>query len=348
MIVPMRKLYAAVCCMCITILSLYAAESVITVTAAGEKLHAEMTWNPLTQEIIFSVDNKTASCRVGEPLVLFNKHDARFLAAPMMQDSVPVLPAELFTQLQSFFTHNTAGTGSTASLFRVGAVLIDPGHGGKDPGTIGSYQEDGKKITIYEKDIALTVSLAVYNKLKKQYPDKKILLTRSDDKHLELEERVALANTIPLKKNEAVLFISIHANSAGFNKRPSGFEVWYLPPGYRRDLRDLIDKNSATQEILPILHSMLEEEFTTESILIANSILDGLDKQIGKESKNRGVKEEEWFVVKNAKMPSVLVELGFVTNPEEAKRLNTPEYLHRCAVGIYNGIQAFIARFENS
>lgn len=333
----MHKLCAVVYCMCISMAVLCAAESYITVTAAGEKLHADMTWNPLTQEIIFAADNKTASCRVGEPLVLFNKQEAQLLAAPLIKDSVPVLPAELFTQLQVFFAS------STAALFRVGAVLLDPGHGGKDPGTVGSYEEDGKKITIYEKDIALTVSLAVYHSLKKQYPDKKILLTRSDDSYLSLKERVEFANTIPLKKNEAVLYISIHANSAGFNKRPFGFEVWYLPPAYRRDL---IDKDTASQEVLPILNSMLEEEFTTESILIANSILEGLDTQIGKESKNRGVKEKEWFVVKNAKMPSVLVELGFVTNPEEAKRLNTPEYLHRCAAGIYNGIQAFIARFE--
>ena len=181
--------------------------------------------------------------------------------------------------------------------------------------------------------------------LRTAYPDKKILLTRSGDTYPSLEDRVEMANGVPLKKNEAILYISIHANAAPFNKKPYGFEVWYLPTDYRRDL---IDKNAASKEIIHILNSMMEEEFSTESILIAKNISDGLDAQIGKESKNRGLKEKEWFVVRNAKMPSVLIELGFVTNPEEAKRLNTPSYLQKCAQGIYNGLTAFISRFESS
>ncbi len=316
-----------------------AAEKTISAADAAKVLDADVAWNPLSQEITFTVGEHTAQCRIGKPLVFFDYREAAVTHAPQMStDAQPILPVALFTQLEDFFKRFNTG-----SFFRVGAVLIDPGHGGSDPGTVGSYIENGKTIPVYEKNIALTVSLALYELLRKTYPDKKILLTRSGDTYPSLEDRVEMANEVPLKKNEAILYISIHANAAPFNKKPYGFEVWYLPPDYRRDL---IDKTAASKEIVHILNSMMEEEFSTESILIAKNISDGLDAQIGKESKNRGLKEKEWYVVRNAKMPSVLIELGFVTNPEEAKRLNTPSYLQKCAQGIYNGLTAFISRFE--
>jgi len=316
----------------------FSAEKNISAFDAAKALDADLTWDPLSQEITFTVGDHTAQCRIGSPLVFFDYRDAAIVQAPQMgTNAQPQLPIVLFTQLENFFKQFDTG-----SFFRVGAILIDPGHGGKDPGTIGSYVENGKTIPVYEKNIALTVSLSLYDMLCKSYPDKKILLTRSGDTYPSLEDRVEMANKVPLKKNEAILFISIHAN-ANLSKRPYGFEVWYLPQEYRRNL---IDKNTASKEIAHILNSMLEEEFSTESILIAKNILDGLDAQIGKVSKNRGLKEQEFFVVRNAKMPSVLIELGFVTNPEEAKRLNTPSYLQKCAQGIYNGLTAFISRFE--
>ena len=317
----------------------FAADKTVSALDAAKALDADLTWDPLSQEITFTVGDHTAQCRIGRPLVFFDYHETALAQAPQMgTNAQPLLPAALFTQLEDFFKQFDTG-----SFFRVGAILIDPGHGGKDPGTVGSYVENGKTIPVYEKNIALTVSLSLYEMLRKTYPDKKILLTRSGDTYPTLPERIEMANNVSLKKNEAILYISIHANAAPLNKKPYGFEVWYLPSDYRRDV---IDKNAASKEIAHILNSMLEEEFSTESILIAKNISDGLEAQIGKESKNRGLKEKEWFVVRNAKMPSVLIELGFVTNPEEAKRLNTPSYLQKCAQGIYNGLTAFISRFE--
>ena len=325
----------------LSVASVFAAEKTVSAAEAAKALDADVSWNPLSQELTFTVGEHTAQCRIGKPLVFFDYREAAIAQAPRMgTDAQPQLPAALFTQLEDFFKQFNTG-----AFFRVGAILIDPGHGGRDPGTVGSYIENGKTIPVYEKNIALTVSLALDELLRKTYPDKKIILTRSGDTYPSLEDRVEMANGVPLKKNEAILYISIHANAAPFNKKPYGFEVWYLPTDYRRDL---IDKNAASKEIIHILNSMMEEEFSTESILIAKNISDGLDAQIGKESKNRGLKEKEWYVVRNAKMPSVLIELGFVTNPEEAKRLNTPSYLQKCAQGIYNGLTAFISRFESS
>ena len=197
-----------------------------------------------------------------------------------------------------------------------------------------------------EKDINLKVAKLLGERLKTAYPDKQIILTRDKDVYLTLQERTEIANNVKVKENEAVLFISIHVNSS-LNKTSSGYEVWYLSPGYRRTV---LDQSAAGDDksLFPILNSMLEEEYTTESIMIAKFIMDGLQSQIGNDSKARGIKAEEWFVVKNSNMPSVLIELGFVSNEKEALLLNDTTYLKKAALGIYNGIGAFITHFERS
>ena len=195
-----------------------------------------------------------------------------------------------------------------------------------------------------KKDLVLTISKELSQKLKTAYPDKDVILTRSDDTWLTLEQRVDIANSIRLEPHEAILYISIHIN-ASLDKSASGYEVWYLSPGFRRTV---LESTGEDKELESILNSMLEEEYTTESVLIAKFIMDGLDVQIGNQSKSRGIKAEEWFVVRNANMPSVLVEAGFITNEKEAALLDDPQYLRKLTQGIYNGLAAFISHFERS
>ena len=200
---------------------------------------------------------------------------------------------------------------------------------------------------MYEKDIALSVSNKLADQLRNAYPDKKIIMTRSDDTWLSLEQRVDIANSIQLEPHEAIIYISVHVN-ASLNKTASGYEVWYLTPDYRRTVLDSSNIDADDEALIPILNSMLEEEYTTESVLIAKFIMDGLTAQIGNDSPSRGIKAEEWFVVRNANMPSVLVETGFVTNEKEAELLGSDEYLRKIALGIYNGVVAFVTHFERS
>lgn len=318
------------------------AASPVTVSLSdvAKQLSADLFWDPLSGSILLSKNGHLVSFRVDEPLVLFDYHDLALLDAPRRSGQGIFLSKSFSDRLASFFN-----TLPPPVSYRVGAILIDPGHGGKDPGAIGKALINGKSVDLAEKDVVLKVAKDVFARLSKQYPDKKIVLTRNRDTYPSLEERVELANSVKLDAHEAILYISIHANSA-FNKSSSGFEVWYLTPDYRRTVIDKTD--TETSEILPILNSMMEEEFTTESILIAKSIMEELDVKIGKQSQNRGIKEEAWFVVRNARMPSVLVELGFVSNPVEAKLLANDEYLQKCAGGIYNGISSFISNFEGS
>lgn len=230
------------------------------------------------------------------------------------------------------------------SSLAVTTLIIDAGHGGKDPGAVGRHEIDGKPFVIHEKDVVLSVAADLHRRLTAAYPDKRIILTRNDDTYLTLEERTEIANSITLRENEAMVFISIHAN-ASLNRNASGFEVWYLPPDVRRELIDPESIDPEVRDVAPILNTMLEEEFTIESILLARSVSEGMESSIGSLSANRGLKEESWFVVRNAKMPSVLVELGFVTNPEEAVLLGRPDYLKKLTEGIYNGVTGFIGRF---
>ena len=166
------------------------------------------------------------------------------------------------------------------------------------------------------------------------------------DVFLTLQERTEIANSVKLKADEAVLYISVHVN-ASLDQKAHGYEVWYLSPGYRRTVIDSKDADN-DPKLFPILNSMMEEEYTTESILIAKFIMDGLQSQVGDLTLARGIKAEEWFVVRNSNMPSVLVELGFLTNYKEACLLNDKSYLQKTALGIYNGITAFVTHFERS
>lgn len=304
---------------------------------AASRLGAEVFADPVSGVFYFIKDGKTAAFKAGSQVALFDGKPVVLKSAP--GGNPPALTEEIFSEMQDFFT-----SASSLSFYRVGAILIDPGHGGKDPGASGSYTEGGTTITVREKDVTLSVGQRLYEMLSAKYPDKQILMTRTDDSYPSLEDRVNMANSVELARHEAIIYVSVHANAA-FNKNSSGFEVWYLSPDYRRTVID--EESVDAEEILPILNSMMEEEFTTESILIAKSILDGLEAEIGDVSNNRGLKAESWFVVRNAKMPSVLIELGFVTNEKEARLLNDSATLQKYTTGIYNGIVNFVSYFES-
>lgn len=233
-----------------------------------------------------------------------------------------------------------------ASHFKIAAILIDPGHGGKDSGAIGEFGTGKDRLRVVEKDVVLTIGNDVYARLQARWPDKRILITRSGDTYPTLDERVDMANSMELGVNEAIIYVSIHAN-ASFNKNASGYEVWYLSPEYRRTVVDTKKAEGVDKQVVPILNSMLEEEYTTESVFLAKTVLGGVRRSVGDVSIDRGIREEEWFVVRNARMPSILVEVGFVTNENEARLLSDPAHLRKLGDGIYNGIVDFVDYFES-
>lgn len=319
-----------------------AAASFLSLTAAASGLKARLAWDPLTKSGYLERAGVRANLAVGLPWLLFDYRETLPVDPPREGSAGPELSPALYAILEKRFSDAEA---AHKGHFSIAAILIDPGHGGKDPGAVGEHVIGGKKLRVVEKDLALDVSLRVYRALKERFPDKRIYISRSGDSYPTLEERVAMANEVPLGPEEAIIYVSIHAN-ASFNKNSKGFEVWYLNPDYRRTLVDPESAKGVGEDIAPILNAMLEEEFTTESIMLARKIVEDLQQRVGLESPNRGVRAEEWFVVRNVRMPSVLVEMGFVTNPEEAALLASDDYLKRLSDGIYTGIVDFVGYFE--
>ncbi len=226
---------------------------------------------------------------------------------------------------------------------QVTTIFIDPGHGGKDPGAIGRHEINGSRVEVMEKDVVLDVSLRLKNLLSSRYPEIDIVMSREDDRYIELIDRYEMANALTAERNDSTIFISIHAN-ASINTGARGFEVWYLSPEFRRTLITETDV-STSGEIVPILNSMLEEEITIQSIMLGRTILSGLQNHLGYDSINRGLKQETFAVVRGARMPSVLVEIGFLTNNEEFRLLQDERHLQEIAEGIYNGVNEFINSF---
>jgi N-acetylmuramoyl-L-alanine amidase len=274
--------------------------------------------------------------------VLLDGREVLNLPVPFLNGGLLNFPEAFVSSLKSAIDALSA---EEHDRLRIAAIIVDPGHGGRDAGAIGNHVIGGRTLTIREKDVTLKTALELHRELSAAYPDKRVLLTRNGDTYPTLEDRVTLAHSVPLKENEAVIFISVHAN-ASFNKSARGFEVWYLSPEYKRDVLD--KSRYDNMAVFSIENDLMQEEYTMESVIMARGILARLAETIGGDSPSRGIKAEEWFVVRNARMPSVLVELGFVTNAEDAVLLSSDTYLKNLSDALYKGIVDFITMFERS
>ena len=130
----------------------------------------------------------------------------------------------------------------------------------KIPALIGEHETSKGLVRIVEKDLNLRIALEIFSELKRRFPERRIILSRDKDVYPSLEERVDLANSETLEDNQAIIYVSIHAN-ASFNKNAKGFEVWYLNPEYRRTVVDANLGKKFGEDIVPIMNAMLEEEY---------------------------------------------------------------------------------------
>ena len=234
-------------------------------------------------------------------------------------------------------------------------VVIDPGHGGRDPGTIG---RKGTK----EKAIVLQVSKYLRELIQNRHKAK-VLLTRSKDVFLDLEKRVKFANKKKLewcgkdmgsnvdakKKSRICLFVSIHVNSHP-RKSIQGLEIYHF--GKASDPRALevaarengMKLESDTPPWQFIITDNLNDHKIKESQTFAESTNDKLITTLRKnyKIKNHGVKTAPFYVLRFTTMPSILAEVGFVSNSMEEKRLKTTTFQKKLAEGIYQGIQAYL------
>lgn len=178
-------------------------------------------------------------------------------------------------------------------------VLIDPGHGGNDKGTQSKRDKN-----IYEKDLNLEIAKKVANKLSK-HEDVQVLVTRSDDKYVSLDERVNTA-----KKNSVDALVSIHLNAQEDETTATGIETWYRAGA------------------------------TDGSKKLAESVQQTMLSYV--KEKDRGILENNFEVLRDSDMPAILVECGFLTNPQDEKKLLDKKHQNQLAEGIIQGILSFL------
>jgi N-acetylmuramoyl-L-alanine amidase len=236
---------------------------------------------------------------------------------------------------------------TNASLARqlglnVKTIVIDPGHGGKDPGChLGSRLE--------EKDIVLNISKILASKIKAKLGCN-VFLTRRSDVFLPLERRTAIAN---MKK--ADLFISLHVN-AHRDRRISGIETYFLNMATNKRAVMLAARENATSQknisdLQTILNDLMLNSKIHESSRLAQKVQSGMiseTRRTYKYVKDLGVKQAPFYVLIGAQMPSILVEVGFLTNSTEKKRLTTKLYKEKIAEGIADGISSYIKSIDYS
>jgi N-acetylmuramoyl-L-alanine amidase len=222
-------------------------------------------------------------------------------------------------------------------------IVIDPGHGGHDTGTISP---SGMR----EKDLVLDVAHKLRAYIKHKYPDVEVLLTRDSDRFIALEERTAIANS-----RRADLFISVHANASP-SRAASGVETYFLSPdrapqedastAARENARVAADKPADKAQ--PIVASVTVGNRVAESRELARYIQSGLVRGIGAASPrtaaNRGVKHAAFVVLLGAAMPSVLAEVSFLSNPKDDALLQTAQFRDRIAASLFAGLNAYLKR----
>ena len=219
---------------------------------------------------------------------------------------------------------------------KIGKIVIDPGHGGHDTGTIGPNG-------LLEKDLVLDVSRRL-GKLLAARLGAQVVFTRRDDTFIPLETRTSIAN-----QEQADLFVSVHANSS-HDPDARGVETYYLnftssPEALEVAARENAASDKSIHELQDLVKKIALKEKIDESREFASDVQGALHTGLAVRNpgeRNRGVKKAPFVVLIGANMPSILAEISFLSNPGDERRLRTPEYRQRIAESLYRGISHYI------
>ena len=233
-------------------------------------------------------------------------------------------------------TANGARSLIRALGLKIGKIVIDPGHGGHDTGTIGPNG-------LQEKDLVLEVGRRL-GKLLQTRLGAEVVYTRKNDTFIPLETRTAIAN-----QQRADLFISIHANSS-HDSEARGVETYYLnftssPEALEVAARENAVSEKSIYELQDLVKKIALKEKIEESREFAGDVQESLHSGLAAKSpaiRNRGVKKAPFIVLIGANMPSILAEISFVSNPSDEHRLETSEYRQRIAESLYRGIAKYV------
>ncbi len=288
-----------------------------------QQYSADCRWDGMLEMIVVEYQSLKVQGMVGNSYLIVNGISRPLSTPLMLQGGVVIVPVEFERMIVGVEKKETSKMTMTDSV----VFVIDAGHGGKDPGAVGFGG-------IQEKDITLDIAKRVASGFEKA--GVKILMTRTTDTFLTLQERTAFAS-----RPHVGLFISIHAN-AHKNRSARGVEIYYSSPLNQQDVKDLqrmsnlrkICDQMNMQKNLPSLKDLVEDmlyfsKFTYSSIL-SNKLSQAFD---GTEmmAQTRGSKQARFFVLRNTLVPAILVEVGFLTNPREARQLKESSYRQKIA-----------------
>lgn len=242
------------------------------------------------------------------------------------------------------------------AAMRLRTVVIDPGHGGKDAGCVSRDQKT------YEKNIALDIAKRLAQKISASYPDVEVKMTRSDDRFVELENRAVFAN-----KAGADLFISVHVNAVDGSTAANGYSIHCLGQSKKKG-NDLYSKNldlvkrensvikleknyeATYQGFDPddpsssIIFSLMQNAHLGQSLQFATDVASAMEG--GPIKTNRGVSQDPFWVLWRTAMPAVLIEVGFMTNPQDLAVMRTEVGRDQIAQNIYKAFRVYKARYD--
>jgi N-acetylmuramoyl-L-alanine amidase len=282
---------------------------VVVTKAFGQVLGGQAFWD-YPSKTLSTVEELT-----GAPL----KEEAKEVSAPEPEITVPVPPL------------------GEAKKPRIRTIVIDPGHGGKDPGAIGPKGTE-------EKDLVLKMAHNLAKELHKNLKTR-VILTRYHDIFLSLAERTAIAN-----REKADLFVSIHCN-ASLKPSTRGFEIYFLSDeasdeeaqavaNMENSVMALEEKKEKGSELSSILWSLAMNEFMDESCELCSLIASEVDSRL-RIMDNRGVKQAGFRVLRGAKMPAILVEAGFISNQSEARKLRSSKFQKELVESVCAGVKKY-------
>lgn len=263
--------------------------------------------------------------------------------------SVPV--AASVSSSSSSIEMNPTVISQKEGFMPVNAIILDPGHGGKDPGGLGVNGVKEKEIVL---SIMKQLGLMIVQAAKSGHTGIRVFVTRNTDRFVSLKERTDLATEL-IRKNYNPIFVSIHGNIS-LNRKTEGIEVYSLSDKASDEEALSVEtmENAGfsksdvekTEALSLIINDLLKDGIRSQSLNLAQHVGKGM--RTATMAQVRGVKRANFFVLKYNSMPSILIEVGFLSNGREAKLLLNRDYQKKVATGIFQGINGFLNEYNKS
>jgi N-acetylmuramoyl-L-alanine amidase len=347
--------------------------SYVSIVQMAELLNGHLRWAPVSKTVDLSMHNETIRFPYASTRVWIGGHPHRLPHPTIQNEDGFWVPVSFFASSDFFrmtrtklkwppapekikeerdasrgaqpasapLSHPASPVPTSSSAAKaIHRIVIDPGHGGKDPGAVGPHG-------IEEKTMNLQIAQMLAEALRERY-NYEVLLTRTDDTFIPLERRASLAN-----RQNADLFISIHCN-ASLSSKLKGFEVYFLSEHASDPHADAVARFEnaplalegraipSPGQVTAVLRSLVK----TANINEASALGSLIDRQVSDRlsEPSLGVKQAAFYVLRGAEMPAVLLETAFLTNPKEEKLLQDPSFREKFVAGIAAGVAAYDER----